>query len=339
MDWSIPESHGAAELRRREFFMTTELIFATGLILAGFVLLSFGGEYLVRGSATLALLLGISPLVVGLTIVALGTSAPELVVCVQSALAGRGAIGAGNVVGSNILNIGLILGLSVIIAPMRVQSRILRADMPILILITCIGIAMLWNAYLSRIEGVTLFAILVGYLWFTIWSTRERRGGRREEVSVPRQVGNVWKYVGLILAGFAGLIFGADFLVRGAIPIARFFGMSEAAIGLTVVATGTSMPEIATCVAAAIRKQSDIALGNIIGSNIFNLVAILGIASMITPMSVEGLTATDLFTMLAFTVIVVPFARTGFHFARWEGAVLLLGYCAYIYVLWSKGAS
>ena len=319
--------------------MTTELYFSIGLILAGFVLLSFGGEYLVRGSATLALQLGISPLVVGLTVVALGTSAPELVVCIQAALAGRGAIGAGNVVGSNILNIGLILGLSVIIAPMQVQSRILRADIPILILITCIGIAMLWNAYLSRIEGAILFAILVGYLWFTIWSTRERWGGRREEVTVTRQTGTVWKYIGLILVGFAGLIIGADCLVRGAIPIARFLGMTEAAIGLTIVATGTSMPEIATCVAAALRKESDIALGNIIGSNIFNLLAILGIASIITPMSVGGLTATDLLTMLGFTVILVPFARTGFHFARWEGAVLLLGYCAYIYVLWPKGGS
>jgi cation:H+ antiporter len=319
--------------------MTSELYFATGLILAGFVLLSFGGEYLVRGSATLALLLGISPLVVGLTVVALGTSAPELVVCIQAALAGRGAIGAGNVVGSNILNIGLILGLTVIIAPMRVQSRVLRADMPILILMTCIGIAMLWNAYLSRLEGVILFGLLVGYLWFTIWSTRERHGGRQGEIAMKRQVGSIWKYIALIAAGFVGLIFGADFLVRGAIPVARFFGMSEAAIGLTIVATGTSMPEIATSVAAAARKQSDIALGNIIGSNIFNLLAILGIASIIHPMSAEGLLPTDLLTMLAFTVILVPFARTGFHFARWEGAVLLLGYCTYIYFLWPKGAS
>ncbi len=319
--------------------MTAELLFAIGSIVAGFVLLSFGGEYLVRGSVTLALVLGISPLVVGLTVVALGTSAPELVVCIQATLAGRAAIGAGNVVGSNILNIGLILGLSVIIAPMRVQSRIIRTDMPILILITCIGIAMLWNAYLSRIEGSVLCAMLVAYLWFTIWLTRERRGRRREEVPVSREVGPIWKYVGLIVAGFVGLIFGADFLVRGAIPIARFFGMSEAAIGLTIVATGTSMPEIATCVAAAIRKESDIALGNIIGSNIFNLLAILGIASVLTPMSAEGLTATDFFTMLAFTVILVPLARTGFHFARWEGAVLLLGYCTYIYILWPKGGA
>ena len=319
--------------------MTTDLLVAAGLILAGFVLLSFGGEYLVRGSGTLALRIGISPMVVGLTIVALGTSAPELVVCVEAALAGRGAIGAGNVVGSNILNIGLILGLTVIIAPMRVQSRVLRMDMPILIVMTFFGIVMLWNAYISRLEGVVLVVLLVGYIWFTIWSTRERRRGRRKEVEVRKPPGTVWKDIRLIVMGFVGLIFGADFLVQGAIPVARYFGMSEAAIGLTVVAMGTSMPEIATSVVAAIRKQSDIALGNIIGSNIFNLLAILGIAAVIHPMSAQGLTVTDLLTMLGFTVILVPFARTGFHFARWEGAVLLMGYFVYLYTLWPEGPS
>jgi len=310
------------------------------LVLLGLALLFLGGEGLVRGSSGLALRLGLSRLVVGLTVVAFGTSAPEMVVSVQAALAGQGGVAIGNVLGSNILNIGLILGVTALLSPLQVRLQILKMDAPIMVGVTLAAAWMLSDFAVGRVEGAVLFGGLVAYTGGTVWFAR--RAKESEEVraefaeGIPGPTGSVWRDVVYVGAGLGLLVGGSHFLVDGATQLARGFGVSEAVIGLTIVALGTSMPELVTCLVAAMKKESDIALGNIIGSNIFNLLGILGVAALAQPIRGEGIKMTDIYTALAFAIALLPILWSGRTLQRWEGGALLAGYGVYLATLWPK---
>ena len=309
-------------------------------ILLGLVLLYFGGEGLVKGSSALALRLGLTPLVVGLTVVAFGTSAPELVVSVKAALDGEGAIAIGNVLGSNALNIGLILGLTALICPLKVQLQILRIDAPIMVVISVIGGWMLHDLYLSRLEGGLLMAGLVAYVIFTVMYAKRVKQPTAVVAeyaeALPPPKGSVGRDVVFMIGGLGLLVVGSRFMVDGAVSLARLYGISEAVIGLTIVAAGTSMPELVTCVVAALKKEPDIALGNIIGSNIFNILGILGGAGLVKPLHGAGIQMTDIYITIAFAVILVPILKTGQKLMRWEGVLLLTAYVGYMVWLWPK---
>lgn len=301
-------------------------------LLLGLVLLYYGAEGLVRGSSSLALRLGLSPLLVGLTVVAFGTSAPELVVSLKAASMGQGDISVGNVVGSNICNIGLILGLSALIVPIRVASQIVRVDTPIMIAATLLSLWFLHDGELSRAEGIILFALLLGYLVFSIVLAKKKSsdvlaGEFSEEVKVTK--GGVILDVVFVAGGLVLLVLGARMLVSAAVDIARAAGLSEAVIGLTIVAVGTSLPELATSLVAAVKKEADIAVGNVVGSNIFNILGILGVSATIIPLSSSGITSIDLGMMMLFALVLWGFAWTGHRINRIEGALLLLAYTGY----------
>jgi cation:H+ antiporter len=312
--------------------MTLAIIY----LLAGLVLLYFGAEGLVRGSSSLALRLGLSPLVVGLTVVAFGTSSPELMVSLKAALAGQPDISVGNVVGSNICNIGLILGLCALITPIATNSQIVRIDIPIMIGITALSLALMADGNLGATEGIIFCAILVAYVIFSIYLARRQPTDALgaefgEEVKISKR--GLAIDIAMVIGGLALLVFGARFLVDGAIIIARTYGWSEALIGLTIVAIGTSLPELATSLLAAIKKESDIAVGNIVGSNIFNLVGILGITAIVHPLQAAGISGVDLAVMAGFALLLWPMAYYQKRITRPEGAMLLLGYAAYVFWL------
>ncbi len=315
--------------------MTITLLF----LLLGLVLLYFGAEGLVRGSASLALRLGIGPLLVGLTVVAFGTSAPEMMVSVKAAYMGQGDISVGNVVGSNICNIGLILGFSALIVPIKVASQIVRVDTPIMIAVTALAIAVLYDGSLSRTEGIVFFLLLIVYIVFSIRLAKKQAADPlaqefSDEVKISKS--GVAIDVLMVIGGLVMLVFGAQFLVDAAIEIAKAFGLSEAVIGLTIVAIGTSLPEFATSLIAAIKKEADIAVGNIVGSNIFNILGILGLSATITPLSSAGITGLDLGVMAVFALALWIFSRSGQSISRIEGVVLILAYGGYIAWLVSR---
>lgn len=302
-------------------------------LLLGLVLLYFGAEGLVRGSSSLALRIGLTPLVVGLTVVAFGTSAPELVVSLRAALAGQGDISVGNVVGSNICNIGLILGLSALICPIATSSRVVRVDIPVMLGVTGLSLVVLSQGGVTRAEGGLLTVLLLGYLIFTVRLAEKSPDDQMasEFAGVVRVSKRGLAVDLLMVAGGLGLlVLGARFLVDGAVIIARAFGWSEALIGLTIVAVGTSLPELATSLVAAVKKEADIAVGNIVGSNIFNLLGILGITALVTPLQAAGIGAVDLVAMAAFSVVLWPFAFRGGRICRGEGAALLAAYISFV---------
>jgi cation:H+ antiporter len=303
------------------------------ILVLGLVLLYFGAEGLVRGSSSLALRLGVGPLLVGLTVVAFGTSTPELVVSLKAAYLGQGDISVGNVVGSNICNIGLILGFCALIIPIKVASQIVRVDTPIMIGVTALAMALLYDGALTRFEGIILFILLLVYVLFSIRLARKQvsdplAGEFSEEIKISKW--GTWEDIAFIVGGLVMLVFGARFLVEAAIDIAKAFGLSEAVIGLTIVAVGTSLPEFATSLVAALKKEADIAVGNIVGSNIFNILGILGISSAVTPLSSAGITAIDLGVMMLFALVLWIFSRTGHLLTRFEGFLMLAGYAGYV---------
>jgi cation:H+ antiporter len=301
------------------------------LILAGIVLLYFGAEGLVRGSASIAARLGLTPLVIGLTVVAFGTSMPELVVSIGASLDGKGPIAVGNVVGSNIGNIALILGLAALIQPLRVQAQIVRVDLPILLVASVALVAILADGAVGRVEGGLLFAGLLAYIGTSLRLARREPAAVEAEFveGMPRAGRSAALDAGMVAAGLALLVLGARLLVTGAVDIAEGFGLSQAVIGLTIVAIGTSLPELATSVVAALKGQGDIAVGNVVGSNLFNILGILGITALVRPLAQSGMSSVDLGVMLVLTVVLLPLMRSGFRVSRAEGGVLVAGYAAY----------
>ncbi len=302
------------------------------LLVAGVALLYFGAEFLVRGGVSIATRLGVSPLIIGLTLVSAATSAPELVVSVQAAISGASDIAVGNIVGSNICNIALILGLSAAIAPLSVHLKVLRYDMPILLGVTGVfaAIGILAGGF-GRISGAVLLAGLIAYLiWNIRMEKREAGNGESAGDGEPAKSYSTLISVLLVLFGLGGLVLGGKFMVSGAVDLGRMAGLSEAMIGLTIVAVGTSLPELATSVVAACRGQQDIAIGNAVGSNIFNILGIIGITALIRPVASTGITYVDWGALIFTAVILLPFMKTETKIVRWEGIVLLGIYAAYI---------
>ncbi|MGI2136204.1 calcium/sodium antiporter [Shewanella baltica] len=295
-------------------------------IIGGFIILTLGAEALVRGASAIALRLGITPLIIGLTIVAFGTSAPELAVSVKSALAGNSGIALGNVIGSNIANIGLILAITALIRPIQVQSQVVKRDIPLMILASMLFWGLLLDGELSLIDGVVLLSLLFGYLTFSYISSKNSKNEEEIEAGPNNPL-----LSGLfILVGISMLVGGGILFVNGAVDLAKTFGVSEVIIGLTIVAIGTSMPELVTSVIAALKGQSDIAIGNVVGSNLFNILGILGVTAIVHPVSSVGFQPFDFMVMLALAIVILPFAWTGLRIGRREGSVLLLTYLGYM---------
>ncbi len=312
------------------------------LFVLGLVALILGAELLVRGASKLALSLGITPLVVGLTVVAFGTSAPELAVSVQSAWAGQVDIALGNVVGSNLFNVLVILGLSALITPLVVHQQVIRQEVPIMIGASLLLWAMALDGGISRWEGILLAGLVVGYTVLLIRQSRRETAAVMAVVKVEYEVAfdgppKGWDahwgvQVMLMLVGLALLVLGAHWLVEAAIGFARALGVSELVIGLTVVAAGTSLPEVATSVMAVLRGERDIAVGNVMGSNIFNILAVLGFSASLAPSDLAvapSMLAFDIPVMVAVAVACLPVFFTGNRIARWEGTLFLALYVAY----------
>lgn len=298
---------------------------------AGFVALYFGAKSLVKGGAGLAFRFGLTPLVIGLTVIAYGTSSPEMVVSVQATLSGSGAISVGNIIGSNICNIGLILGLCALISPLRAEVQVIRREVPIMIGVAVLALVVLADGHLARWEGGVLLTGLVVYTWLTVRAARAETAAIADEAA--DQVGKNPLSLGwsatAVVGGLGVLIVGSHFFVRGAVELAEQWGMSQVAIGLTIVAIGTSLPELATSLVAATKQQGDVAIGNIVGSNIFTILGILGVAALVKPIDAPGLEWTDLGVMVLLSLALLPLARSGGRISRWEGAGLLAVYVGY----------
>jgi cation:H+ antiporter len=305
-------------------------------ILVGLVFLALGAEGLVRGSTSIALRMGVTPLVIGLTIVAFGTGTPELLVSVEAANTGNSGIALGNVIGSNIGNIGLILGCAALARPLRVRSVLLKREVPLMIAVTLMLCLMMLDGQLGRVDGAVLLAGSIIYVVGMYWLAKRDRNREvaAEFADLARPINRApWVDAVFIGAGLIGLMLGAKFLVSGATVVAQSLGMSQVVIGLTVVAIGTSMPELATSVVAAIRDEADVAFGNVIGSNILNILFILGLVALIQPFDVRGLATVDLAVLAGSALLLLPLMWRGAILNRWEGALLLLGYGAYVTAL------
>ena len=299
-------------------------------VLGGFLILAGAAEALVYGAASLARRMGISPLVIGLTVVSIGTSLPELVVGIDAALGGTGDLALGNVVGSNIGNLALILGLAALVRPIAVQTQVVRVDGPILAGVSLLFVGLILDGGLGRADGGLLLAGMGGYVLYTLWAARKTTSDPEvfEDVVPSRHA--TWVDGGLFVLGLLGLVGGAHLLVEGAVAIAASLGVGPIIVGLTVVAVGTSLPELATSVVAARRGKGDMAVGNAVGSSIFNLLGILGATVLVHPLSVRSLRWIDLGAMVGSALLILPLLRTDWTLDRGEGAVLFLGYVAYV---------
>ena len=319
-------------------------------LIAGLALLVVGGELLVRGAVQAATRLGVSPLVIGLTLVGFGTSTPELVTSVQASLAGSPGIAYGNIVGSNIANLLLIIGISALFTPLLIASSALRRDAVIMLGVTIGFAALAALTPMTRAIGAAFVLGLAAYIFFVF---RQERSGASHGAVYQKSEATQQADPGLtpvaatpdgpsfalalltVAAGLAIVIAGGHVLVQGAVAVARGFGISETVIGLTIVAVGTSMPELITSIVAAYRKQADVAFGNIIGSNIYNILGIGGATALIAPIGVPAeIIRFDNPVMIGASLLLILFAFTGLRIARWEGALLLAGYCGYVFWIW-----
>ena len=339
--WEMARPPVAAKARGDIPFAMTLTTFA--FFLLGLVLLIVGAEVLVRGASRLARALGLSPLVIGLTVVAFGTSSPELAVSLQAAMSPAGAdIALGNVVGSNIFNVLFILGLAALISPLVVSQKLVRWELPLLVGISIATFVMALDGWVGRLDGALLAAGIVAY---TVLAVRQGRKESREvqaeyeaEIGPPAE-GAKGMLLNLVLigVGLALLVVGSDWLVEGAVVVARGLGISELVISLTLIAAGTSLPEVATSILATLRGEREIAVGNVVGSNIFNLLAVLGLASLLSPEGIRVAPAAlhfDLPVMIAVAVICLPIFFTGSRISRGEGALFFGYYLIYtVYLL------
>ncbi len=312
-----------------------------GLLLAGFVTLVAGGELLVRGAGGIAAAVGLSPLVVGLTVVAFATSAPELAVTLQAVRDGSPDLAVGNVVGSNIANVLLVLGIAAVIGPLAVKYRLVRVDVPVMVAMGVLLLFVSLDGLINRTNGALLFACLLGYaISAVVVGRRETRLDEPDpgpgEVAEPASAGGARRHavnIVLLVVGVALLVVGAEWLVEGSTRIANERGVPEMVIGLTIVAIGTSLPELATTVIAALRGQRDMAVGNAVGSSIFNIGAVLGVSSLLAPDGIpvaESAIRVDIPIMIAVSATLLPVIYTGFEIRRWEGVLFLALYAAFI---------
>ena len=320
-----------------------ELASALGLVVLGLVLLTGGAEALVRGAIAVARLAGLTPAVIGLTVVAMGTSLPELVVSIIAAVRDQPDIAVGNVVGSNIFNIAIVLGLTALIVPLPVRGSVVRLEWPVMFVVSVLAFVVSRDGLLDRPEGAFF---VVAFVAFTAWVVRLARrevtaheqrelAEQVEDRALPARRGReLLVSAGAVLLGVVLLVGGGHALVEGASAIARIAGMSERVIGLTIVAAGTSAPELATSLVAAWRKQADVAIANVVGSNIFNILGILGLTALVQPTSVSAaVLASDMWWMLGTALVLFPLMRTGMRIGRLEGGILVAGYAVYVALL------
>jgi len=296
--------------------------------------LYFGAEGLVSGASSLAKRFGISPLIIGLTIVSIGTSAPELVVSVKAALNGQSALSIGNVLGSNFFNIGIILGLSALIYPLAVRRQLLKLDVPVMIFTALLFFLFFLDSRISKIEALIFILFFISYTGYLLISSKKKTGKTKDSGEEGQiRLSKHWLIDVLFIGvGLVALVYGSDLLVENAVIIAGRLGMSEAMIGLTIVAAGTSMPELATSVVAAIRKKADIAIGNVVGSNIFNILFILGVAGLIQPISTPEINYVDSLFVIGISLLLWLFMKRGIRITRWKGAAFILFYLIYFFV-------
>ena len=296
------------------------------IIVIGIICVLKGADFLTEGAAALARRVNVPEIVIGLTIVAAGTSAPELFVSLVSALKGTPDLAVGNVVGSNTMNSMLIVGCAAMVAPMTINRSTVKKDIPFSVGASVLLMLLALNSFLSRLDGILLLA---GFAVFMIYSLRQAKNGQDAAPTEEKQQ-NPWLSVLYIALGLVGLVIGSNLFVDHASSLALALGISEGVVGLTVVAGGTSLPELATSVVAARKGQSAIAIGNVIGSNVFNILLILGITATISPLQIEGITTIDMAVMLLSGVLVWLFSFTRYTVERWEGAVLVGGYLVYL---------
>ena len=309
------------------------------LIVAGLVLLIFGGDYLVKGASGIALKLDVPAMLVGMTVVALGTSSPELVVSLRAALDGKPDISVGNVVGSNISNVALILGVTTLIFPLTIQKQSLKVDWSVMMAASLLFVLFAMDGLLSRYEGGLFVFLLALFIVVSFFIARKNKGASVaiEEVSAKDTSRPWWTLIFFVLLGTAGLIFGAKWFLEGAESIARNLGVSDRVIAITLVAFGTSVPELSASIVAAFKKEQDISLGNIIGSNLFNLFAILGITSLVKPINVsEEILSNDLYWMLGTSFIILPLGLLGYRLNRIDGFIFLTCYVVFVYFLFAS---
>ena len=313
------------------------------LLIVGFVLLMIGANYFVKGASNISALLKVPPILVGLTIVSFGTSSPEATVSIIAALNGNDDVSLGNVVGSNMFNTLFVLGATAFIAPLVVNSQTIRKEIPFSFLATITLLVLMADNYLqdfagnalTRSDGLVLLLIFAVFLYYIFEVARKSRNNLEEPETVLEEKDRGWiKNLVFTIGGLAAIVFGGDFVVKNSTEIALSLGMSEALVGLTIVAVGTSLPELVTSIVAALKKESEIALGNIIGSNIFNILFVLGASATISPIGVNASLFTDVIVLLAFTVIVLIFALTHYTIGKREGSFLALSYIVYmIYII------
>lgn len=307
------------------------MITSVTLLILSLFALYIGAGWLVKGSTEIALKANISNLVIGLTIVAFGTSAPELVVSLNASMSGQGDIAIGNIVGSNIFNIALILGVSAAIHPLQAKRQLTRIDIPILIVASIAITILFWDGKLGRLEGGIFLVAIIAYTLFSLYYSRKHEKKIEKEIGeLDKQPEPWYKDLLYIAGGLAILIFASDLLVDNAVSIAQELGISEAVIGLTVVAAGTSMPELATSVVSALKKNPDIAIGNIVGSNLFNILAIAGTSSLVHPIVSKNINYIDLLVMLGLTLLLFPLVKSGQKISRAEGWLLIIMYVGYL---------
>lgn len=307
------------------------------LVLIGLTLLVVGGEFLVRSSVALSFKLNLSKMVIGLTVVSFATSAPELLVSLQAALNGFSDISLGNVIGSNIANIGLVLGITAIISPLAIDKGFYKLNWPVMMILS-LGLYFILKSgnVISRSEGIALLLMLLVYLWVLIRKAKKERGTMPVDDGIDESLSKVsnFKIVVWLLIGAVSLYFGSQLLVDSAINIAEFFGVSERVIAITMIAVGTSIPELAASVIAALKKEKAISLGNLIGSNIFNISSVLGITAIIQPIAVKSkeVLTNDIFWMIGFSVIILPlaFLPVSYQLGRKRGILLVAGYAIFI---------
>ena len=302
------------------------MIFDIVLIIAGVAMVLYGADRLTEGASALARRMNVSEIIIGLTIVAAGTSAPELFVSLVSALKGTPDMAIGNVVGSNTMNAMLIVGCAAMVAPMTISKSTVRKDIPFAVFASVLLPLLALDSFLGRIDGVILLAGFAAFMYYTL---SQAKGGKAEPATEIKTV-NPWMSAFFVFLGLALLVIGSNIFVDSASRVAYSLGISEGVVGLTIVAGGTSLPELATSVVAARKGQSAIAIGNVIGSNVFNILMILGLTATISPMQIQGITMIDFSLMLGSVVLVWLFSRTKYTVERWEGLLLVVGYLVYV---------
>lgn len=317
------------------------------LLLVGFALLIKGADYFVEGASNIASSLRVSPLLIGLTIVAFGTSAPEATVSILAALEGNADVAVGNVVGSNIFNITFVVGVTAFLSPLIVENSTIRKEIPftmlgsivLLVLISDVALNGSTDNFLTRSDGLVFLAIFSVFMYYIVEVARNNRTDAAPDMenNKPSLKPSWGKYILFTIGGLAAIIFGGNLVVTNAVEIAYSFGMSETLVGLTIVAIGTSLPELVTSVTAALKKESEIALGNLVGSNIFNILFVLGASAVISPLPVDANIFTDMFILVAVTVALFIFSRSQLRISRTEGVILAAAYIIYLVYIILRG--